>query len=1058
MKKRIMMLFAYLLIIVSMATAQTFKVTGIVTSSEDGEPIVGASVLVKGTSLGAITNFDGEFTISKVPETAKALQVSYIGMVTKEVPIKLGVIRIQLESDAKALDEVVVTAMGLSRAKKALGYAVSEVKGDEMNKSRGGLNNPVNALQGKVAGLQISSGSGSMGGSSKILIRGVSSISGNNQPLFVIDGVPIEGSDFNSTDTQRGGGGYDYGNLVQDINPDDIESISVLKGASASALYGSRANNGVVMITTKKGAKNEGMGVSFSTSVGFEKVTKLPKMQSLYGGGYGSEFEEITIDGVTYNYPDYATDESWGPKLEGQDVLSWYDLAKWEAGGKVGNPTTSKWVAPSSDIRDFFKTGVSFTNNLAISQSTDRSSFRLSYTNTDLQGYMPNSSLVKNIFSVAGTATSPDKKLEAFSSITYFNSRAKGRSEIGYGDNNVMVKFVQWGHRELDMKQAKDLYIKPDGTQATWNRSNWDDPTAAYSNNPYWSRYMCYQNDSRHRVYGNAGLSYMILPELKAQYKASLDLFSDKQYERNAVGSQEQSKYSEMARQQYEFNNEFLLMYNQTFNDYSVNANVGGNIMTRRYEYLYGTTQGGLAIPLFYNLKNSIATASSSNYLSKKNIYSYFANVSLGWKSMLYLDATLRNDHSSTLPGKNNSYWYPSVTGSFLFSELLKDEAPWLTLGKIRAGWAKVGNDTDPYKVITTYSQYTNIDSSTPGYRLPNTLNNADLKPETTTSYEFGLEMSFLNNRIGFDFTYYNSETKNQIIPLSVSGTSGYLYKVVNSGAITNKGIEFAFHATPVMVRNFSWETSVTLASNNNKVKELIDGVDYYKITSAPFKVEVGAKKGDPYGVIMGTNYVFDSNGNRMIDPESGLYLATDGNENLGSIFPDFTGGWSNTFKWGNLDLSVLVDFSKGGHYFSTSYMWGMYSGMIEESAANGIREDGILLAGVIDENGTKNTTVADGQLYCEDFYTGPAAQSVFKSDYFKLREVNIGYTFNLKRNAFVKYLRVAAYGRNLAVWGPDTKHFDPEMMVTSSGNVQGIEGGAIPSIANFGASVSIRF
>ena len=389
---------------------------------------------------------------------------------------------------------------------------------------------------------------------------------------------------------------------------------------------------------------------------------------------------------------------------------------------------------------------------------------------------------------------------------------------------------------------------------------------------------------------------------------------------------------------------------------------------------------------------------------------------------------------------------------------MLKEKAPWISLGKVRAGWAKVGNDTDPYKVITTFSQYTNIDSSTPGYRLPNTLNNAELKPESTTSYEFGLEMSFLNNRIGFDLTYYNSKTKDQIIPLSVSGTTGYLYKVVNSGVITNKGVEFAFHATPVQVRNFSWETSLTLASNKNKVKELIDGVDYYRITSAPFKVEVGAKKGDPYGVIMGTNYVFDDNGNRMIDPESGLYLSTAGNENLGSIFPDFTGGWSNTFRYGNFDLSVLLDFSKGGHYFSTSYMWGMYSGMIEESAANGIRENGILLKGVIDEMGTPNTTVADGQSYCEDFYTGPAAQSVFKSDYFKLREINLGYTFSLNKNAFVKYLRVSAYGRNLGVWGPDTKHFDPEMMVTSSGNVQGIEGGAIPSVANFGASVSIRF
>ena len=398
------------------------------------------------------------------------------------------------------------------------------------------------------------------------------------------------------------------------------------------------------------------------------------------------------------------------------------------------------------------------------------------------------------------------------------------------------------------------------------------------------------------------------------------------------------------------------------------------------------------------------------------------------------------------------------MTASFVFSELLKDKLPWLSFGKLRAGWAKVGNDTDPYQVLSTYTQYTNVDSTTPGYRLPNTLNNADLKPESTSSFEVGLEAAFLNDRIGFDLTYYKTTTTDQIIPLSVSGTTGYIYKVINSGKIQNKGLEVAFHATPVKTRDFEWKTSLTLASNKNKVIELVDGVDYYRITSAPFKVEIGAMKGDAYGVIMGTDYVYDANGNRMIDPETGLYLSTDGNQNLGSIYPDFTGGWSNSFRIGNFDFSVLLDFSKGGHWFSTSYMWGMYSGMLEETAANGIRENGILLDGVIDENGTRNTTVADGQTYCEDFYTGPAAQSVFKSDYVKLREINIGYTFKLRPNAFIKSLRVSAYGRNLAVWGPDTKHFDPEMMVTSSGNVQGIEGGATPGVANFGASVSVKF
>lgn len=1053
------MLFMVNLIMgIGLVTAQVTNVNGVVTSREDGEPVIGASVLVKGTTTGTITDVEGRFSFQSLPSSATTLVVSFVGMATQEVPIKSGTLNIALVPDTEVLDEVVVTAMGISREKKALGYAVSEVGGDEMIKARGGISNPVNALQGKVAGLQISSGTGSMGGSSKVLIRGVTSISGSNQPLFVVDGVPIEGADFNSTNTQRGGGGYDYGNLIQDINPDDIENISVLKGASASALYGSRANNGVVMITTKKGKKDEGLGVSFTTSVGFEVVNKLPKLQRLYGGGSGTEFEQVTINGQTYNYPDYATDESWGPRLDGQEVLSWYDLAKWEAGGKVGNPTTSRWIAPEHDVEDFFQTGVSFTNNLSISQATDRTSLRLSYTNTDLKGYLPNSSMSRNVFSVAGSMTSADKKLEAFTNMTYFNSRAKGRSETGYGDNNVMVKFVQWGHRELDMAQAKDLYIMPDGTQASWNRSAWDDATPAYSNNPYWSRYMNYQNDSRNRIYGNVGVSYKILPELKFQYKVNLDFFVDKQFERNAVGSQEQSRYRETSRQQYELNHEFMLMYNKTFGDYSVNANLGGNIMNRRYEYVYGETVGGIAIPLLYNLSNSISTPEAHNLLRKKGIHSMFGNISAGWKSMIYLEATLRNDKSSTLPAGNNSYWYPSITGSFVFSELLKEKVPWLSFGKLRAGWANVGNDTDPYQVLSTYTQYTNIDSSTPGYRLPNTLNNANLKPESTTSYEIGLEMAFFNGRIGFDATYYASETKDQIIPLSVSGTTGYLYNVVNSGRISNKGVEFAFNATPVQTRNFTWQTSLTLASNKNKVEELVDGVDYYRIATAPFRVEIGALQGESYGVIMGTNYVFDGNGNRMVDPETGLYMATDGNENLGSIYPDFTGGWSNTFKIGNFDASILLDFSKGGHYFSTSYMWGMYSGMLEETAANGIRENGIVLDGVIDANGTRNTTAASALDYGRSFNTGPTAQSVFKSDYIKLREINVGYTVPLNRNAFLKSLRVSAYARNLAVWGPDTKHFDPEMIVTSSGNTQGIEGGAIPSVANFGASVSVKF
>ena len=1060
MKERLTMFMISLFLFAGSALAQT-KVSGTVLSQEDGQPIIGAAVKVVGTSTGMLTDVNGRFDVT-LPAGKNQLEITYLGYVTQTVQAKNGM-RIFMKSDAQSLDEVVVTAMGISREKKALGYAVSEVDGSELIKSRGGLSNPVNALQGKVAGLQISSGAGSMGGSSKVLIRGNNSLSGSNQPLFVVDGVPLEGKDFNSTDTQRGGGGYDYGNLIQDLNPDDIESISVLKGAAASALYGSRASNGVIMITTKKAQKQQGLGIEFSSTLGIERVSKLPKLQKEYGGGYGymaldgyDDFGEAEINGQTYLVPDYGMDESWGPKLDGRQVLSWYDLAKWEANGRVGNPTTSAWSAPNKDYDEFFETGISYTNNIAISQVYDNSAFRISYTNTSLDGYLPNSSMYKNIFNVNGNIMSPDKKLNVFTSVNFFNSRAKGRQDTGYGDNNIMVKFVQWGQRQLDMDELKDMYRYPDGTQATWNRNDVDDPTPAYHNNQYWSRYMNYENDTRNRIYGNVGLSYQILPQLKAQYKVNLDFFVDKQYERNAVGSQEESRYMEISRQQYEINHEFMLMYNQTFNDITLNANIGANIMKNHYEYVYGESQGGLAIPEFYNLANSMTQAAGYNYRREKSINSLFGDVTLGWKNMLYLEGTIRGDKSSTLPTDNNTYVYPSVTGSFIFSEMLKDKTPWLSFGKVRLGFAKVGNDTDPYQLYNTFSQYTNIDATTPGYRLPNTMQNPDLKPESTTSFEAGLEMSFFNNRFGFDVTYYQTNTKDEILPLSVSGTTGYIYKYVNSGEIENKGLEIGVHATPIKTHDFEWYTNLTLAHNKNKVKSLADGVDYYRITSAPFLVEIGAMVGEEYGVIMGTDYLYDDNGNKLVD-EDGLYMATDGNQVIGHIFPDFTGGWTNSFRYKNLDLSFQLDFSKGGQYFSTTYLWGMYCGMFEETAAGNVRETGIISDGYT-EAGVPNTTVVAARDYYENFYSGPAAQSLLKSDYLKLREVSIGYTFKLNPLWFVKSLRLSAYGRNLAVWGPDVKHFDPEMIVTGSGNIQGVEGGATPMVSTYGLTVNLKF
>lgn len=1061
MKKVLTVLSFVMAFGVQVLMAQTVTITGTVTSSDDGMPIPGVSVFVKGTTTGTVTMGNGAFSL-QVPQSAESLVFSFVGMETIEVAIAgRRVVDVAMKPSVIAMDEIVVTALGISREKKALGYSVTDVRGDELEKARGGVANPINALAGKVAGLQITGSTGNMGGSSKILIRGVKSISGSNQPLFVIDGVPIEGTDFNSTDAARGAGGYDYGNLIQDINPDDIQSISVLKGPNASALYGSRATNGVIMITTKRGKTGEGLGFSVNSSIGFEKVNKLPKMQTSYGGGSASSFNTVTINGTTYNTPEYDMDESWGPLLDGTPVLSWYDLAKWEAGGKVGNPTTSPWITPKNDIEEFFELGYSFTNNISVSKATDYASMRASYTNSTLNGYMPNSKMEKNAINFSGTLT--DKKYyEVFTNITYMSQTAKGRSETGYGDNNVMQKFIQWGQRQLDMNQLESLYQFPDGTQATWNRVAWDDPTPNYSNNPYWSRYKNYQNDTRDRLYGNLGVKFNLMESLSAQYKVNLDFFSDKQFERNAVNSQEESRYYEAHRQQYELNHEFLVQYEHSINDITLNANLGANLMYQKYQRLTGETQSGLILPEYYNLNNSKSPALATNFLREKSINSIFGSVSLGYKNYLFMDATLRNDWSSTLPTGNNSYLYPSITGSFIFSELLTGEE--LSFGKLRLGWAQVGSDTDPYRVYESYAFYSTYGAG--GFINSLSKKNPDLKPEITSSMEVGLELSFFNNQLGIDATYYQSTTKDQIIPLSLSGTTGYTSTIINAGKVENKGFELMLKGVPVRSSDFEWNTTITLSSNKNKVVELVGDVDYYRLVNAPFKVEVGAFKNMEYGVIMGTDYVYHENGEKMVSA-TGRYLSTSGNVPLGSVYPDMIGGFMNTFSYKGVDLSILLDGQWGGKFFSTSHMWGMYSGMLEETAAtnelgNPVRNTvadggGVLLDGVY-ASGEPNTTRISAIRWAADHYSGPAAQNVFKSDFIKLREISIGYLIPLKSNRYIRNLKVSAYGRNLAIWGPDTKHFDPESATTNSGNIQGIEGGALPSVATYGVNVGFQF
>ncbi len=1099
MKKILLTLFVFLVAASIQLFAQEKVVTGKVTSYTDGTPIPGVSVVIKGTTKGTVTDVNGVYKLS-VPEDA-IIVFSFVGMTKEEVDVKgKSTFDLAMTEDIAKLSEVVVTALGISREKKSLGYSVQDLKGDDLVQSR--ENNVINSLSGKIAGVQIIGNTGSMGGSSRITLRGINSVTGNNQPLFVIDGVPIDNSDYNTqivdgnintNNTARGAGGYDFGNMASDINPDDIASVSVLKGPNAAALYGSRAANGVIIITTKKGIIGKGkpgIGVKINSGISLEQVSVLPNYQNSYGGGSilagNNGFDQVTINGVEYNVIDYATDESFGPKYDPNiQYLPAWSIFDWEAAGKPNTPLqTVPWTKSDNDVKSFFETGVTYNNNFELVGGSDISAFRLSYTNTNSKGYMPNSTLKRNTINLSGN-TKLGKKINTFGVITYTNTKALGRPSTGYDDNNVMQKFNQWGQRQLDMSKLEN-YENPDGTQRVWNRVSWDDPTPNYSDNPYWTRNKNYQNDDKDNYVGSVGLTWDILDWLKVTGKLNSQYYELRIQERVAVGSQALSLYAETIRDYWEVDKEILFQIDKNLSDaFRLGATFGGNRMDRTTHYNEGITSGGLQIRDYYNLRNSGSTAISFDQTFNKKVNSLYGSASLSYYSLLYLDLTMRNDWSSTLPKENNSYLYPSVQLSFVFTELnaLKDNKI-LSFGKVRAGWAQVGNDTDPYNLITPYTAFSNFGSEI-RYTRPATLNNPELKPEEITSIETGTELKFLNNRAGIDFTYYTKTTRDLIIPIPISGATGYTFKYVNAGELNNKGIEFMINLVPIKKTNFQWDIFYNFSRNRNEVVSLAPGIEAYQLANAPFKVSVNAKVGEPYGAIMGTDFVYDNNGNKLINPATGRYLVSEVKV-IGNIMPKYNMGISNNFKYKNIDFGFLIDYQKGGQLFSTTNMWGMYSGILEESAATndkginireevanggGVKNEGVYgtyVNGVwhyTDANGNPsdvpvtNTTYIEGQQYCHDFYDGPISQNIFNTDYIKLREVRIGYTLPAKISDKIKIknLKVSAFGRNLAIWGKDCPHIDPEN-TTSSGNIQGLEGGALPSLRTFGFNLSFDF
>ena len=1050
MRNQLLLLLASFAFGMSAAMAQS--VSGKVTDGANGEGLPGVAVVVEGSNTGVMSDMDGMYRIQAA--TGDVLTFSFVGYNTVRKEVTGATMDVALESGV-ALDEVVVTALGISREKKALGYSVQELGNDAFTDAK--TENVVRSLTGKIAGVQVTSGT-AIGSSSKVLLRGASSITGNNQPLFVVDGVPMDNADYSSGNQQRSVGGYDYGNAIQDLNPDDIESVSVLKGPAAAALFGSRASNGAIVITTKSGkgyqsSGKRGIGISVNSGVAFNNVFVLPTYQNSYGGGPSQAWAD-TIDGQFV--PDYALDGSWGPALDGTPVRhwdSWYDYEGDEGFGEL-----RPWEPTPNDIDQFFQTGVTLSNNVSVTGATDESSFRLSYTNHDQTGVYENSSLDRNTLSFSGSQQ-VSEDLEASVTANYVQQQGKGRPLTGYGES-VMSQFTQWYHRQLDMDRLRN-YKNPDGTQRTWNRLSPTNPDPNYFDNPFWERYENVQNDQRDRVFGNITMKYKINDVFSLMGRALSDFYIDRREERIAVGGVRESSYSETTRQLQETNlDAYLNFADDLSDDLNLTGFVGVNQRIRNYKRLNAYTLGGLNTPGLYTVNNGADGYEVGDFTSQKKVNSVLASASFGYQRKYYVDITGRNDWSSALPAENNSYFYPSATASYILSEDLDVDA--ISFAKVRLGWAQVGNDTDPYRTSTTYAVNTNFGNSGSA-TIPNAQNNPNLRPEKTSSWEAGVELNLFLDRVRFDFTYYNSTTEDLIFNVPVSASSGYSSAVLNAGKTNNKGIEVSLAASVVETNDLTWNVGVNFAKNQNELIELAEGIENIRYTSL-FGVSLEARPGQPLGTFYGYDYQYDDNGNKLVG-DNGFYLRTDEVVPLGTILPNFTGGVYTTLDYKNLSFYALVDFQDGGSLHSYSNQWGKYSGTLEgtvfDDDGNDMRAPGyagVVVEGVNATTGAVNDVAVNPQthFFLNQGYVIHAADQ-YDASFVKLREMRLDYSMpaDMVEGTPFSNVSIGVFGRNLAILHKNVPHIDPEV-ATSASNVQGFEGGQLPAERTIG--VNIKF
>lgn len=1070
MTNKLLLTMLFALVFSAVALAQNRTVSGKVTGADDGLPLPQVSVLLKGSGTGVATNIDGEYQID-VPDEGGTLVFRYLGYVTQEVEIgNRSVVDVILSADVRELQEVVVTALGVSRDKASLGYSVQKVDGSNLENSR--EINVVNALQGEIAGVQIQGTSGALGGSSRITIRGSNSFLGNNQPLFVVDGVPIDNSGGSTAGQERGFGGnqaYDYGNRAQDINPADIESVNVLKGAAATALYGVRGSNGVILITTKSGKGAKGIGVEVSSAATFDNPLRLIPHQQVYGGGSinpktKSGFTEFTQDGVKYLAPVYEKDGSWGPKYDPKTMVRHWD--SWDPKSPEYKKTRP-WVAPANDYKAFFETGVTLTNSVAVTGANDKGNFRLGYTNVDQKGIMPNQRLKRNTVTINSGYNLTDK-LKANVSASYIRTIANGRNITGYNNGNPMQAFTQWWQTNLDVTRLKRNYLYRDGvTQYTWNpRGISTDKNGnllkfnnrpRFFDNPYFARNEYLQEDVRDRLVGNLELSYQISDKLSASVKAMRDGYSVTAREGIPKQSVDQSAYRESYQTFTESNLDARLSYANNFGDFSMTAIVGGNLMEQSSRWTRIATSGGIALDKFWNISNTVQPITQAQSISEQEIRSAYQLLSLGWKDMVFIDGSLRTDWASTLPVKENPFSYAAVTGSFIFSELAFIPTDIISFGKIRAGYGQGANAPSPYSLANTWAPQTPNFGTNPRYALPNTKRNPNLKPEFTTEVEVGLELNFFNNRLRAEASYYNRKTTNQIFDVSVSPATGYTRTFINAGKMTNSGLELTLSGTAVEIGDFQWEVSTNFATYNNKVVE-IDGDIKSIPMGSTWAAELRIQEGKPYMAVYGGVFEKNDKGQVIVNEKGEPKMAKE-REYLGSAIADFTGGVRNTFRWKGFSLSGLIDFQQGGVIHSTSLQWAEYSGMTENTVfQNGVdvRDKGYLVKGVT-KDGKPNTVRMPAQRYFQNYFR-EASRHVYSAGFIKLRELSLNYTLpqSLLGKLPFRDVTLGVFGRNLLILHSDVPHLDPQV-ITGTGNRQGLENAQVPSTRSIGFNLNFK-